>query len=90
MIDRGDRLLGDFSPDRLLNIKFEDVQAEPEYEIRRLIRFIDPGLEDDTWLREAGAVPRQSKSKFADLNASEQAALNDACRSGFERLGYPL
>ena len=90
MIERADRMLGDFPPDRLMNVKFEDVQADPEPELRRLIRFIDPGLEDDAWLRQASAVPHQSRSKFADLNARDQAALNDACRSGLERLGYPL
>lgn len=47
MIERGHRLFGHFPPDRLLNVRFEEVQVEPEVQIRRLIRFIDPSLEDE-------------------------------------------
>ena len=90
MIERSDRLLGRFPADRLLNVRFEDVQAEPERQIRRLIRFIEPSLEDESWLKEAVAIPRATPSKFAKLEASEQAALAEACRPGLERLGYPL
>ena len=90
MIERSDRLLGRFPPDRLLNVRFEEVQAEPEAQIRRLIRFIDPELEDETWLREAAAVPRPTPSRFARLGAAERDAVTAACRPGLERLGYPL
>lgn len=90
LIEKGDRVFSRLSPDRLLNVKFEDVQAEPEREIRRLIRFIDPSLEDEAWLREVRSIPRQTPSKFAQLAADDQAALTEACRPGLERLGYPL
>ena len=90
MIERSDRLLGRLPPDRLLNVKFEEVQAEPEAQIRRLIRFIDPELEDEAWLREAASIPRPTPSRFARLGAAERAAATAACRPGLERLGYPL
>ena len=90
MIERGDRMLGSLPSERLLNVKFEDVQAEPEREIRRLIRFMDPSLEDEAWLREVRSIPRQTPSKFAQLAAGDQTALNEVCRLGLERLGYPL
>ncbi len=90
MIEIEVALLKDFPPDRLLNLKFEDMQAAPEAEIRRLIRFIDPSLEDEDWVREASAIPRQTPSKFAQLDPREQAALTEACRPGLELLGYPV
>ena len=90
LIELGDHMVGDLPPDRLLNLKFEDMQAEPEAEIRRLIRFIDPSLEDDDWIREASTIPRPTLSKFAQLDPSEQAAITEACRPGLEILGYSL
>ena len=90
LIAKGRRLFGHFPPDRLLNLRFEDVQAEPEAQIRRLIRFIDPALEDETWLREVCAIPRRTQSRFQRLEAGVQAAVTEACRPGLERLGYPL
>ena len=90
MIERGSRMFGHFPAGRLLNVRFEDVQAEPDAQIRRLIRFIDPDLEDEAWLREASAIPRPTPSKFEGLGAADRAALAEACRPGLERLGYPL
>ena len=90
MIERGQRMLDPFPPERLLNVRFEDVQAEPGAQIRRIVRFIGPPLEDEAWLREAAAIPRPTPSKFERLDAGERAALSEACRPGLERLGYPL
>ena len=90
LIERGERMLDRFPSKRLLNLRFEDVQAEPEHHIRRLIRFIDPALEDEAWLREVCAIPRPTPSKFERLEAAERDALTEACRPGLERLGYPL
>ena len=47
LIAKGHRLFADLPPDRLLNLRFEDVQADPEAQIRRLVRFADPALEDE-------------------------------------------
>ena len=90
MIERGNRMLGHFPSERLLNVRFEDVQADPGAQIRRLIRFVGPDLEDEAWLREASAIPRPTTSKFEKLEAVDRAALAEACRPGLERLRYPL
>ena len=90
LIAKGHRLFAELPPDRLLNLRFEDVQADPEAQIRRLVRFVDPALEDGTWLREVCAIPRPTPSKFARLEAAERTAITQACRPGLERLGYPL
>ena len=90
MIERSAQVFGHVPPDRLLNVGFEDIQAAPTAQIRRLIRFIDPGLEDAAWLAAASTIPRPTPSKFAQLDPRERAALTAACRPGLERLGYPL
>lgn len=90
MIEAGHLTFGHFPPDRLLNVRFEDVQADPEGQLRRLIRFISPDLEDDKWMREAVAIPRPTPSKFAQLDAGTQQAITEACRPGLERLGYAV
>ena len=84
--DLFDRLPGE----RVLHVKFEDVQREPEEQIRRLIRFIDPSLEDDNWMREVSTIPRLTPSKVDRLDAGERTALTHACRRGLDLLGYPV
>ena len=88
MIETGHRVFGHFGPDRLLKLRFEDLQAHPEREVRRLIRFISPDLENEDWISEAARIPRQTQSKFMRLDPSVQRAVTEACRSGLVRLGY--
>ncbi|MYH49132.1 MAG: sulfotransferase [Gammaproteobacteria bacterium] len=90
MIEKGDQVLGHLPTDRLLNVKFEDVQLDPCYQIRRLIRFIDPSLEDHSWLRDVSSIPRPMQSKFAQLSPEQQTALTEACLPALERLDYPI
>ena len=90
MIERGERIFRTLPADRLLHLPFEDLQADPEPQLRRLVRFIDPSLEDERWLRKAAAIPRPTPSEFARLAPADREALQDACRPGLERLGYPL
>ena len=88
MIETGRRVFGHFPPDRLLNLRFEDMQENAEHEVRRLIRFISPELENESWIREVARIPRRTQSKFARLDPGTQRAITEACRPGLERLGY--
>ena len=88
-IELGHRMLGELAPERVLDLGYEDLQIDPEGQLRRLIRFIDPSLEDEGWIRRASTIPRPAPSKFAQLDRAEQAAITDACRPGLEILGYP-
>ena len=90
MIERSHRMFVPFPPGRLLNVRFEAVQAEPDAQIRRIIRFIDPGLEDEDWLRAAVRIPRRTPSRFAQLGAEDRAMLTKGCRLGLERFSCPL
>lgn len=90
MIESGHLAFGHFPPSRLLNVRFEDVQTDPEGQLRRLIRFISPEFENDAWVREVAGTPRPTPSKFAQLDADAQRAITEACRPGPELLGYPV
>ncbi|MXX76297.1 MAG: sulfotransferase [Holophagales bacterium] len=91
LIEVGRRTFADLPSERLLNVKFEDVQAEPRRELQRIIRFISPELDDPDWLRSASAIPRpQVRSRFDELDGAEQAAIIQACRPGLELLDYPI
>lgn len=90
MIGLAHDLLADLPSDRLLNLRFEDMQDRPETQLRRLVRFMDPSLEDEAWIREASAIPRPTPSRFARLGAGDQEAVTRACRPGLQRLDYPL
>lgn len=81
---------GEAPPERLPDVWLKDVQADPGKPVRRLMRFIDPGMEDDAWVREGSAIPRPTSPKFGRLEASEQEALNEVCRPGLIRLGYTI
>ncbi len=87
-IDMTRRFFANFPAERLLTVRFEDVLDAPEAQLHRLIRFIDPSLENETWLAEASRVPRQTRSKFNELGEDDKAAITSACRAGLEHLGY--
>ena len=90
MVERGQRIFSQLPPERFLPLRFEEAQANPEEQFRRLIRFISPELEDEAWLREASAIPRPTRSRFAKLEPADQDAVARACCPGLELLGYPL
>jgi hypothetical protein len=84
----GQNALRDLPADRVLPLRFEDLQLAPRETLQTMIRFIDPSLEDEGWLDAAAAVPRPARSKFATLPADEQKALHAACAPGLAALGY--
>ena len=90
LIALADRVLGELPPSRLLSLKLEDIQAEPESHLRRLVRFIDPALEDEDWIRKASAIPRPTPSRFQSIEPEERSAITEACRPGLDRLGYAV
>ncbi len=90
MIMVGHEVLQTLPPHRLLNVKFEEVQQHPREKLQELIRFIDPSLDDPTWLDEVAAIPKPARSQYVKLPAAEQQALTAACRPGLELLGYAL
>ena len=84
----GRRVLGALPPERLMSLRFEDVQADPRGTLGALIRFVDPSLEDAAWLDEVATIPRAARSKYLELPEDQRAALTRACAPGLELLGY--
>ena len=73
---------------RLLTVRFEEVLAAPQEQLQRLIRFIDPSLENKIWLDQASRIPQPARSNFTELGDEDKAAVTHACRAGLEYLGY--
>ena len=90
IVDLADRFLDTLPPEKVLRVRFEDVQCNPEKEIARIVRFLDPSLEDPQWVQEAARIPRPTRSRLGDLVPAERAALTESCRWSLERLGYDL
>lgn len=90
MVETSQNFLQRFPAERILNVRFEDLQQNPKREIARIVQFISPDLENENWLREASTIPRPTRSKFERLEPEEQAALTAVCRPGLERLGYSV
>lgn len=88
VVDMTDRFLDALPPEKVLRVRFEDMQNEPEKEIAHLARFLDPSLEDPEWVKKAAGIPRPTPSRVADLAPAERAALTESCRSSLDRLGY--
>jgi hypothetical protein len=85
-----DKVFKDLPANKVLNIKFEDVQNKPQQKLEELIRFIDDSLYDDNWLAEASAMLRPTRSKFTELPEEERSALAEACEPGLKLLGYTI
>ena len=90
MVEASQNFLQRHPPERILNVRFEDLQQNAEREVRRIVRFVSPDLDNEDWVREASRIPRPTRSKFERLGLEEQAVLTEACRPGLERLGYSV
>lgn len=88
MIELGSAALAGLPPERLLSVRFEDVQQQPREQLDALIRFIHPDLADTAWLDEACAMLRPTRSQYLGLPEAERQALTEACAPGLRRLGY--
>jgi putative sulfotransferase len=83
---RGLKTLAALPADRVLTLHFEDILAQPEPGLHRLMEFIGPEFVDEHWVRRAVQTIRPVRSSWRQLPAREQSALTDACRPGFQAL----
>ena len=83
---RGLKTLAELPADRVLTIHFEDILAEPEPWLLRMVEFIDPSFADEDWAQRAAAAIRPARSSWRALPASQQSDLTDACAPGFRAL----
>lgn len=86
MIVVGLKLLGMVPAERVLHVRYESLLDAPEAELRRIVRFMDPGLDDPAWLAQAAGRVRKNPPKWGALPADERARLDAACAPGMELL----
>lgn len=76
-------------PEQVLPMRFEELTADPERELRRLTDFL--GVGDETtaeWLTAAAARVEGRPPRAPRLPDDERARLQAACAPGLELLGY--
>jgi Sulfotransferase family len=83
---RGLKTLAELPAERVLTLHLEDILAQPEPWLNRLMEFIDPEFVDEDWVRKAVSTIRLARSSWRKLPAREQSALTDACLPGFQAL----
>jgi len=87
---RGMDELATLPPDRVLHVRYESILAEPRPMLQRMVRFMDPSLDDPAWLERAAARVRPNPPRWGSLPVRERASLQAACSAGMERLrGLP-
>lgn len=82
--------LSDVNPDRVLNLRYEDLVENPQAELTRLLEFVGSDLALEPWLSAASALPGPRPQAWRDLPADVQADLTRSCAPGLEALGYAL
>ena len=88
MITVGLKLLESVPAERVLHVRYESMLDTPHAELQRIVRFMDPSLDDSSWLARAAARVRKNPPKWVTLPADERARLESACAPGMELLRH--
>jgi hypothetical protein len=86
MIMVGLKLLENVPSERVLHVRYESMLDAPLAELQRIVRFMDPSLDNPSWLAQAAGRVRQNPPKWLSLAADERARLELACAPGMELL----
>ncbi len=80
---RGAAVLRALPTDRVLNVGYESLTADPEMQIGRIMHFLLPDSDvDRDWLKSAAAIVRPIASSSASFLPDQRRALDRACRPG--------
>lgn len=88
MIAIGEETFAKIPPDQRYDLRYENLVAHPIEELTKLITFIDPRLNNSSWLEIVQAFPRPPQGRWSDLPKSQRDALSKACATGMQLLGY--
>ncbi len=86
MIEMGMREVPLLDRSQYLDVRYEDLLADPKAVLTRLAGFFDFPADAD-WLERAAKLTRRDQSPFDDLSTEDQRALRDACLPGEILLG---
>jgi putative sulfotransferase len=82
----GYRAVDALSADQYMEVRFEDLVAQPAKTLTRIAEFFD--LDSGGWIDGAAALVRGlPPTRFQSLTPGEQELLSDACRPGMQLLG---
>ena len=82
VIIMGVQALSVLPEEQLLTIRYEDIVADPQSNLDRLLKFIDPALHDTDWLARASKMIEKRSSPWEQLPMTEREALERACQPG--------
>lgn len=86
MIAVGLSLLEKLPAERVLHVRYESMLEAPHAELQRIVRFMDPGLDNPAWLIQAAGRVRKNPPKWVSLPDEERARLESACAPGMALL----
>ncbi len=82
LIIMGVQVLMTLPEEQVLTIRYENIITDPRRNLTRLIDFIDPSLQNASWLDRACTLIEERPSDWTRLPAGELAALARACQPG--------
>lgn len=85
-IIQGLEVLSRLPGEQVLTLHYEDFLTDCITTTSRLIRFIDPTLADDNWLRQVRGLIHPARSAWENLPEKEKGFLQAACNPGFAAL----
>lgn len=85
-IIQGLEVLSHLPVEQVLTLHYEDFLTDCVSTTGRLIRFIDPPLTDEDWLRQVTRLIRPANSAWEQVPEKEKAFLQTACDPGFAAL----
>lgn len=74
--------------EQCLHMSYESLVKNPDFQLRRLITFIEPELEADEWIKNQMKILHQGGSNWEQLDYQQIQRLTDACQEGLKRLNY--
>jgi len=73
-------------PRNVLSVRYEQLLAAPEDELKRLMQFFGPGLAQPEWLAAAADTVERKSAGWLKLPEEEKRLLNEACEPGMRLL----
>ncbi len=86
MIMPGLDVLASLPPERVLELSYEDLVADPRLALSRLVRFADLPHADPAWLDRAAQVVAARPPRWPTLPQEQINELNHVCELGMRRL----
>ena len=88
MIMNGLDELKEVPGNQCFSMSYESLVENTEFQLRRLINFIDPDLESDEWIKKQLMLVHPGRSSWEELDDRQKERLTISCEDGLRRLNY--